>query len=399
MDKNDFSNLEDQIKDTVKNVLNSIDFDKLKKDIGVKAESTLDEAMSSIKNKSQEFNEKMNTMKQNQGINNGSLYKKESNSLERYVCKKPYGKVSGIIYMVLGSSLSAILGILLVISSIITFILGEFSIINSVGLGVLISLFGGSILLALRGGALRKRVKRFKQYVKSLKGHKYCSIEELAKANGKQHKFIVKDLKRMISLGMFKEAHIDERETYFMLSNEVYDDYLELQKSLREQKEQEIKQQKQTEAEMNDPDKKELRYTIETGNYYIKEIKSVNEAIDELEMSNKLYRLENIVSKIFSYVEKNPQKLPEVHKFIDYYLPITLKLVKAYKELIEQPIQGENINSAKNEIEKTIDIINIAFEKLLDDLFEEVAMDISTDISVLETLFAQEGLTEDDFKK
>lgn len=78
---------------------------------------------------------------------------------------------------------------------------------------------------------------------------------------------------------------------------------------------------------------------------------------------------------------------------------MTLKLLNAYKELNEQPVQGDNIRNAKNEIEKTLDTINNAFEKLLDDLFEEIALDISTDISVLETLFTQEGLKKDDFKK
>ena len=146
-------------------------------------------------------------------------------------------------------------------------------------------------------------------------------------------------------------------------------------------------------------EKRELRDTIEMGKNYINQIKSVNDAIPEEEISKKLYRLENIVTQILDYIENNPKKLAEVNKFTNHYLPITLKLVNSYKELNDQMVQGENIKSAKNEIEKSIDIINIAFEKLLDDLFEEIALDISTDISVLETLFTQEGLTNNDFKK
>ena len=78
---------------------------------------------------------------------------------------------------------------------------------------------------------------------------------------------------------------------------------------------------------------------------------------------------------------------------------MTIKLINSYKELNNQPVQGENIKSAKIEIEKSIDLINTAFENLLDDLYEDMALDISTDISVLKTLFKQEGLTENDFKK
>ena len=113
----------------------------------------------------------------------------------------------------------------------------------------------------------------------------------------------------------------------------------------------------------------------------------------------KLDKLQNVASQILNYVERNPKKLNEVNKFINHYLPITIKLINSYKELNNQLVQGENIKNAKNEIEKSIDLINNAFENLLDDLFEDVALDISTDISVLKRLFKQEGLTEEDFKK
>jgi len=184
-----------------------------------------------------------------------------------------------------------------------------------------------------------------------------------------------------------------------MLSNEVYDNYIKSQESLKQRNEEELKRQEKLNEEINDPKKRELRDTIEMGKNYINQIKSVNDAIPEDEISKKLYRLENIVTQILDYIENNPKKLAEVNKFTNHYLPITLKLVNSYKELNDQMVQGENIKSAKNEIEKSIDIINIAFEKLLDDLFEEIALDISTDISVLETLFTQEGLTNNDFKK
>ena len=64
-----------------------------------------------------------------------------------------------------------------------------------------------------------------------------------------------------------------------------------------------------------------------------------------------------------------------------------------------QPVQGETIRSSKKEIEATLDNLNLAFEKLLDDLFEDTAMDVSSDISVLNTLLAQEGLTDDELSK
>ncbi len=253
--------------------------------------------------------------------------------------------------------------------------------------------------LALRGVILRKRVKRFKQYVNTLDSQSYCSIEELAASTSKKSKFVVKDLRKMIYLGMFPQAHIDDKQTCFILNDEVYEDYLNSQESLKCRTEAELKRQEELNKDINDPKKKELRYALELGKNYIEQIKNANDVIENEEISAKLCRLENIVTQIFSYLENNPKKLPEVNKFISHYLPITLKLVNAYKDLNNQSVQGDNIKNAKNEIERSIDIINIAFEKLLDDLFGEIALDISTDISVLETLFTQEGLTKDNFKK
>ena len=74
---------------------------------------------------------------------------------------------------------------------------------------------------------------------------------------------------------------------------------------------------------------------------------------------------------------------------MNYYLPTTSKLLNAYRELDKQPIAGENISNTKAEIEQTVDTLNVAFEKLLDSLFEDVAWDISSDISVLETMLAR----------
>nr|WP_243169907.1 5-bromo-4-chloroindolyl phosphate hydrolysis family protein [Eubacterium callanderi] len=149
--------------------------------------------------------------------------------------------------------------------------------------------------------------------------------------------------------------------------------------------------------EAQNPILKETRLLIEEGKESIEQIREANEAISGEVISQKLDRLEVILCKIFEYVENHTDELPETRKFMGYYLPTTLKLVNAYREMDAEPIQGENIRSAKHEIEETLDTINYAFENLLDSFYQDKAMDISTDITVLETMLAQEGLTEKDF--
>ena len=118
-----------------------------------------------------------------------------------------------------------------------------------------------------------------------------------------------------------------------------------------------------------------------------------------MEISGKIDRMEQIVRRIFRQAELHPEVIPNLKKLMDYYLPMTVKLLNAYAEMDGQTVQGENILSSKREIEATLDTLNRAYEKLLDELFEDMALDVSSDISVLNTLLAQEGLTEDGLRK
>ncbi len=137
------------------------------------------------------------------------------------------------------------------------------------------------------------------------------------------------------------------------------------------------------------------RFSARAGN--LAHIHACNDAIPGEEMSEKLSRLELIVSRIFAQVEQHPDLADDLHKMMSYYLPTTRKLIDAYVDLDNQPVEGSNIANTKKEIEHTLDTINQAFELLLDSLFQDKAWDISSDISVLNTMLAQEGLTKRDF--
>ncbi|MBQ1976763.1 MAG: 5-bromo-4-chloroindolyl phosphate hydrolysis family protein, partial [Clostridia bacterium] len=95
-------------------------------------------------------------------------------------------------------------------------------------------------------------------------------------------------------------------------------------------------------------------------------------------------------------VKDHPEVIPDLKKMMDYYLPMTVKLLQAYADMDAQPVQGETIQNSKREIEGTLDTLNLAFEKILDELFQDTALDISSDITVLNTMLAREGLTEDE---
>ena len=143
----------------------------------------------------------------------------------------------------------------------------------------------------------------------------------------------------------------------------------------------------------------EVQLVLDKGNDFLEKIRRSNDAIPGEEISRKISRMELIVQKIFERAKAHPEIIPDLNRLMDYYLPMTVKLLNAYEDMDSQPIQGENIASSKKEIEDTIDTLNVAFEKLLDSVFEDTAIDVSSDISVLNTVLAQEGLTEDELTR
>lgn len=136
----------------------------------------------------------------------------------------------------------------------------------------------------------------------------------------------------------------------------------------------------------------ELDKMIAGGQKAISEMKRLDDAIEDEKISQDIRRLEAVSRKIFDQVKADPSKLPQIRRFMDYYLPTTLKLLNAYDRMDGAGIAGENVTGTKEKVENIMGTIVTAFEKQLDGLFGADAMDISTDISVLETMLAREGL-------
>ena len=373
MSKRDFYNLEDEITAKVKDALKAIDVANIKRDFNYKAEDTINQ----FKSKFSDYTH---------------LDKKTKNNVEMYINRKPPGRISGIVCIVFGAVGISLYGISLLSFTIVNIISG--GIIGTSVFVLLFLLFIISIAVLLKGLNLKKRVDRFKRYVRIMDRRTYISIRDLSKLSKQKERFLIKDLEKMIDMGMFYQGHIDEEKAHFMLTDEVYNDYLNLKRQEIENKNKEQRLEEEIESSYG----KDVQSTLKVCRDYIKEIKTVKNELCREEISMKLDKLSNVSEEILKQIEKNPKKVEEVNKFINHYLPITLKLINSYEELNSQALQGENIQKAKIEIEESIDLINKAFENLLDDLFEDIRLDISTDISVLKTLFKQEGLGEEDFK-
>lgn len=124
----------------------------------------------------------------------------------------------------------------------------------------------------------------------------------------------------------------------------------------------------------------------------LSEMRRLNESIQGEKISAQIDHLEDMTRKITSHVAEHPEKLPQIRKFMNYYLPTTIKLLNAYDRMDDAGVAGANIDGTKGRVEGMMETIVSAFDKQMDALFADEALDIATDITVMENLLAQEGL-------
>lgn len=260
------------------------------------------------------------------------------------------------------------------------------------------------IVMGILGSRLLGRLRRFGEYIRVIGSEQFYNVSDLAKRLERKPSQVIKDLKWMIRKGWLLQGHLDDQNTCLMVSETGYREYRRLMRQREEinRAEAEAKAEKEQKAQQDHRKKAaldpQIQEIIRTGNDFIDRIRECNDAIPGEEVSEKIYRMELLTRKIFERVEAEACDVSDIRRLMEYYLPTAIKLLEAYEELDRQEIQGENILSSKREIEDTLDTLNTAFEKLLDSLFQETAWDVSSDISVLKTMLAQEGLTGSDFK-
>ena len=125
----------------------------------------------------------------------------------------------------------------------------------------------------------------------------------------------------------------------------------------------------------------------------ILEIRRLNDEIQDIAVSERIYRIEEHTQNIFDYVTDHPEAKGQIRTFMNYYLPTTLKLLESYSRIEKVGVAGENMKKSKENIENILDMLVVGFEQQVDQLFRNESMDIDSEISVLETMMKQDGLS------
>ena len=274
--------------------------------------------------------------------------------------------IGGILSLIFGfTSVSALAGSLWMLPDVAWYL--------EATLPVLCFFFGslGCLWVGLRK---RNKVRRCRKYLAMLGSRTVISISALSSALGTSPAKVRDELSDMLDDGLFPLGYLDYGNDRLVLSGEGLSD----------------PPPAPPEPPKEAPAKEDPQAAV------LQEIRAINSQIDDPKLSQQIDRIGVITAKVFEYQRSHPQKSPQLHSFLSYYLPTTLKILRAYAQLEDQEVEGENISAAMERIENMMDKVVEGFEKQLDQLFQGDALDITADVEVLERMLAKDGLSSQD---
>lgn len=245
-------------------------------------------------------------------------------------------------------------------------------------------MMAGGVSLLLGSGAMKRRQRRFATYLRTAGQKAALPLDYLARAVDVSRKRVEKDVNLMLEKGMWgDEAYIDLGSGMLFKSQEAATAYFDA--AHRAKAEQEQPRQPAAAAPEG--------YAA-----ILAQIRDLNDRIADEHLSAQMDRMEQVAGRIFRLIEEDENKRAAAGTFLSYYLPTTLKLLENYAAFEEAGVSGENLSQAKAKIEKTMDSIVAGFEHQLDELYRTDAMDIDSDIRVMETMLRRDTASvADDF--
>lgn len=239
--------------------------------------------------------------------------------------------------------------------------------------------------------------KDYTRFLRELGHNTVIPIRDLASSVQKSEKDTIKELMYMMNKGYFKQARIVENDSLFLLDIPTFKLYKNQKNQMPNLSHEENKKIAQDTSTKTSKDKAEEIIKISS-----KEITSINLSISRIKNRNfleKVIEIKKTIENITNIIKRYPEKAYVLDKFIEYYLPTTVKLIDAYTEYEIMESNDSKIKNSLAEIESSIEIINEAFEKIQLELMEDRTMDIKTDIDTMKILLNQEGYLEKDWSK
>lgn len=390
-EKDYISDLENTIRNVVNDIRTSRDFRNIKsdvQDIGSRVANEVNEGIRAARQAYEDFSDNQKSSREHTEYRpNYSAPRAYSpkyavnTKVQTQVAKVPSQSAAGILFTVFGS-------ILTFVFTVSSFVMLIMKLATGAGLFfdlfLLLTAFNAVGIVMLASGIKKiNRISRFKKYAKAIGASEFVPVKQLGEATGRRNELVCRDLNDMLKSRCLEKAVFDDKKEYVFFNDTVYNQYLE---AMKKQSEQQKDERKRREAAENSD-------ILKNGWQSAEELSDIIAKLDG-EVCMKAQSLYNEAVKILKFVTDHPDRADEIKKFSSYYLPSAVGILNTYIKFETQQMASGDIDRAKDEIENMLDVSTTAFKNLLDSLYDDDAMDVSTDIAAMQAMMAQEGLID-----
>ncbi len=253
-----------------------------------------------------------------------------------------------------------------------------------------LAIAAGGAALIWSGRQGKKKLSAFRRCITVTGDKGVVKMKPLAKTLGLTDAELERQLSDMIDRGYYgPRAYIDHARSLLVIEPEEMRDVYKAEDEAKAKKSAEKAEKKKAEQEAAKTEYER----------FVERIRQADIDIDDEEMSEKIRQMQAITEAIFQEVEQHPEKRSQIDRFMNYYLPTTLKLLDSYARIEEQGVSGENMAKAKADIERIADTLVDGYKKQLDTLYRAEAVDIAGDVSVIENMMKRDGFVgQNDFQ-
>jgi len=260
------------------------------------------------------------------------------------------------------------------------------------------------VLMFCKGMKKLRALKLAQRYDDYMRIRTVIEVETLAMGMHASERKTRKNLRYMIREGIFEQGHLDSTQQFFMMDDRTYNDFLDATRKKKEEQDKVKVEDARIQTTLDASDltpeqKKQWKKAIEDGESYIAEFQRQKSAISEPQMKKHLEDINKVLVDIFEKLKARPAQIAQMRRFMEYYLPTTKKLVQKYQEFNQIDSPGEDVLEAKQEIEKTMGTIYVAFVEMRNNLFINDVYDVTTDAEALRTMLAKDSLVKDEWKR
>lgn len=242
-----------------------------------------------------------------------------------------------------------------------------------------------------------RHLRRLSGYMSVLGERTYVTVQQIASSIGKSEMFVRNDLRKTLAHGLLEGAFLSPDGTRLFVSETAYRLYLNQQEELQRQRAQAAAapQPKSEPEKQAQPVPEGILAECDS---FVAELKVRNDRIENVAVSAQIDCIMQHTQRIRNWVTKHPHQENRVRRFTSYYLPTIMKLLDTYCDLEQHAVPGSVAAQSQKDITELLTTINTAFQTLENGLVQDTAMDVSAEISALQTVMAQDGLTqEEDF--